>query len=128
MRRLAAFAALLAMLVFAGQQAFAFQEMPAPPPVDDSGGASHASKDGANRAPPADPLNLGTSQAAETAKSEQGGLRLFGYTLMPNLNFGLDVLYGQDAQQRELQLQGKDQNLSLENGDVSVLGKVKRRF
>jgi hypothetical protein len=43
---------------------------------------------------------------------------------MPKLNFGLDVLYGQDEQQ----LQFKGPSTVEENGDVSVLGKVKRRF
>ena len=58
---------------------------------------------------------------------KDGGLNLFGYTVLPKLNFGLDVLYGQDEQQ--LQLGGTDDiDMLDENGDVSVLGKVKRRF
>ena len=60
-------------------------------------------------------------------KPTSGGLNLFGYTVLPKLNFGLDVLYGQDEQQ--LQLGGTDDiDMLDENGDVSVLGKVKRRF
>ena len=35
-------------------------------------------------------------------KPNSGGLNLFGYTVLPKLNFGLDVLYGQDEQQLQL--------------------------
>ena len=49
---------------------------------------------------------------------------MFGYTLLPKLDFGLDVLYSQDHQQLELQ----GPSALEENGDVTVLGKVKRRF
>jgi hypothetical protein len=120
MRRVAAIAASMAALVFAGADALAFQEMPAPPPVE-------ASESAPPNVPQIDPLYLGTPGKAEAAQnSEQGGLKLFGYTLMPELNFGLDVLYGQDQQQ--LQLQGQGSSQLEENGDVSVLGKVKRRF
>ena len=54
-------------------------------------------------------------------------MNLFGWTVLPKLNFGLDVLYGQDQQRLQL---GNPDNLGTleENGDVSVLGKVKRRF
>jgi hypothetical protein len=73
-------------------------------------------------------LQLGTPNAVPAApKAESGGLNLFGYSVLPKLNFGLDVLYGQDEQQ--LQLGGSDDIDTLdENGNVSVIGKVKRRF
>jgi hypothetical protein len=121
MRRFAAIAASMAALAFASVDALAFQEMPAPSPAEASEGAPQ-------NVPPVDPLQLGTpGTAAAAQKSDRGGLKLFRYTLMPMLNFGLDVLYGQDQQQ--LQLQGqRAPNLLEENGDVSVLGKVKRRF
>ena len=53
------------------------------------------------------------------------GIQIFGYTLMPKLDFGLDLLYGEDQQQLELQ-----QGLTTFDADtdVTVLGKVKRRF
>jgi hypothetical protein len=51
-------------------------------------------------------------------------VNVFGYNLFPKLDFGLDVLYGQDQQQLELQ----GPTTLEENGDVTVLGKVKRRF
>lgn len=115
MRRLAAIAVGVAALSFGGAQALAFQEMPAPPPPEDS-----------SSAPETPALQLGTpGTPPANAESERGGINVFGYTVLPKLDFGLDVLYGQD----QLQLGGAEQSDSLEEtGDVSVLGKVKRRF
>ena len=77
--------------------------------------------------PPVEALQLGTPAGVAAPKEKQGGLNLFGYTVLPKLNFGLDVLYGQDQPQFQL---GAPDNLDTleENDDVSVLGKVKRRF
>jgi hypothetical protein len=49
---------------------------------------------------------------------------VFGYSILPKLDFGLELLYGQEQQQLDLQ-QGPTFD---DNGDVTVLGKVKRRF
>ena len=120
MRKVLAVAGLMAAQSFGSGQALAFQETPAPPPAE----IPQAGKAEAN----ALALQLGTPNAAPAApKADSGGLNLFGYTVLPKLNFGLDVLYGQDEQQ--LQLGGTDDiDMLDENGDVSVLGKVKRRF
>lgn len=117
MRKALAVAGLMAGLSLGSGHALAFQETPAPPPAE----IPQAQVD-------ALALQLGTPNAAPAApKAESGGLNLFGYTVLPKLNFGLDVLYGQDEQQ--LQLGGSDDIDTLdENGDVSVIGKVKRRF
>lgn len=117
MRRRVAIAGLLAVLSLSSGHALAFQETPAPPPAD----IPQAQADTLA-------LQLGTPNAAPAApKAQGGGLNLFGYTVLPKLNFGLDVLYGQDEQQ--LQLGGSDDLDTLdENGNVTVLGKVKRRF
>jgi len=115
MRRSIAIAGLMAALSFGSAPAYAFQETPVPPP---------APSETPQAAPPADALQLGTPDGVAAPKEQQGGLNLFGYTVLPKLNFGLDVLYGQDQQQ--LQLQGP--TTLEENGDVTVLGKVKRRF
>jgi hypothetical protein len=113
MRRVCAIACLLAALSFGSERTLAFQEEKPP-----SAEASAA-------APQAPALQLGTPATAEgTAQTGSQGLKLFGYTVLPKLNFGLDVLYGQDEEQ--LQLQGP--TTLEENGDVTVLGKVKRRF
>ena len=66
----------------------------------------------------------GTSAVDPTAVS--GGLKLFGYTVMPKLNFGLELLYGDGEPQLDLQQGGP--SFEDENRDVTVLGKVKRRF
>jgi len=115
MRRLVAIAGLVATLSFGGAPALAFQETPVPPIP----GAEAVPE----TAPPS--LQLGTPGAAQTdPQAERQGLKLFGYTVLPKLDFGLDVMYGQD--QEQLQLQGP--TALEENGDVTVLGKVKRRF
>ena len=117
MRTPIAIAALMAALSFGSASAFAFQETPLPPPADTS-----------QASPPANALQLGAPGAAQIdPQADRKGLKLFGYTVLPKLDFGLDVLYGQDVQQ--LQLGGTDDLDTLdENGDVTVLGKVKRRF
>jgi len=113
MRRLVAIAGLAATLSLGSAPALAFQETPVPPTP------------GAEAAPEAAPpsLQLGTPGAAQTdPQADRHGLKLFGYTILPKLDFGLDVMYGQE----QVQLQGP--TALEENGDVTVLGKVKRRF
>jgi hypothetical protein len=95
--------------------AFAFQEVPAPPPLP-SGEAVPQAK------PPA--LALGTPGGGLDAADDEGGLHVFGYDLMPQLDFGLELLYGQNQQHMELQSLDTFEGA----GDVTVLGKVKRRF
>jgi hypothetical protein len=113
MPRLFAFVWLIAALSFGSGHTFAFQEERPPSP------------DASQAAPQAPALKLGTPATAEGgAQAGSQGLKLFGYTVLPELNFGLDVLYGQDEEQ--LQLQGP--TTLEENDDVTVLGKVKRRF
>jgi hypothetical protein len=71
-------------------------------------------------------LQLGTpGTAAAAPQADNKGVKVFGYTILPKLNFGLELLYGQEQQQMDLQ-QGSI--LEDENQDVTVLGKVKRRF
>jgi hypothetical protein len=114
MRKPIAIAGLMAALSFGSAPALAFQETPAPPPAEVP-----------QAAPPANTLQLGTPGVTATSpQTDHSGVKLFGYTFLPKLDFGLDVLYGQDDQQ--LQLQGP--TTLDENGDVTVLGKVKRRF
>jgi hypothetical protein len=113
MRGLFAIAGMTVALSFGSARAFAFQETPAPPPAEIP-----------QAAPPVDALQLGTPAAAANPQAERKGVNVFGYNLFPKLDFGLDVLYGQDQQQLELQ----GPTTLEENGDVTVLGKVKRRF
>jgi len=118
MRRSRTIAALaFALTLGAAAPAVAFQEIPVPPPSPS--GAQDAEP---QAKPPA--LALGSPSTKE-AVADRGGISIFGYTLMPKLDFGLDLLYGQDQGQLELQ-----QGLTTfdADSDVTVLGKVKRRF
>jgi hypothetical protein len=116
MRRIVAIAGLMAALSFGSAPALAFQETAAPPPAD----IPQAAPPAAN----APALELGSPGAAANPQADRKGVNVFGYNLFPKLDFGLDVLYGQDQQQLELQ----GPTTLEENGDVTVLGKVKRRF
>lgn len=115
MRSLLAIAGLMTAISLGGGPALAFQETPAPPPAETTEGAPQA------KAPA---LQLGNPGAAADPEAESEGVKMFGYSILPKLNFGLELLYGQEQQQLELQ---QGQTIE-ENGDVSVLGKVKRRF
>lgn len=118
MRRPISIAGLIAALSFGGAPVFAFQETHVPPAKP---------SEAPQAVPSVEALQLGTPAGAAAPREKQGGLNVFGYTVLPKLNFGLDVLYGQD--QQHLQLGAPDSLDTLEeNGDVNVLGKVKRRF
>jgi hypothetical protein len=111
MRRSVFITALVA-LSLGGAPALAFQEMPEPPPADVPVAT-----------PQLGPLQLGTPGGAAAPESEQGGLSMFGYTVLPKFDFGLDVMYGEDRQQLDLQGPTIEQD-----DDVTVFGKVRRRF
>jgi hypothetical protein len=116
MRRPRTIAALAFALTFgATLPAVAFQEIAVPPPSPSDAPAPEGK-------PPA--LALGTPSSANPGPSESGGINIFGYALLPKLDFGLELLYGQD---QHLEL---DQGLTTfdADSDVTVFGKVKRRF
>jgi hypothetical protein len=110
-----AIAGLLAGLLLGATPAFAFQEAP-PPQASDSEPSDHITTP---------VMKLGTPNSPTDPKSENKGLKLFGYKVFPKLNFGLDVLYGEETQQSEQQ---PSQDTVEENDDVSVLGRIKRLF
>jgi hypothetical protein len=112
MRRSVIIAGLVA-LSLGSVPALAFQEMPEAPPADVPAATPYA-----------DPLQLGTPSGGSVPESDEGGLSMFGYTVLPKFNFGLDVMYGQDQPQLDLSPPITDE----QSGDVTVLGKVKRRF
>jgi hypothetical protein len=119
MRRSIAIAGLMAVLSLGCWPAFAFQQEPPPPPDVATQATPQANA-------PAT-LQLGTpGTSVVDPKTENGGLKMFGYTVMPKLNFGLELLYGDGQQQLDLQQGGP--TFEEENRDVTVLGKVKRRF
>jgi hypothetical protein len=119
MRKLAAIAGIMAALLFGSGGALAFQETPPAPP------AEAAQQAPAQQAPA---MQLGSPNDAQTdQQADRKGFKLFGYTVLPKLDFGLDVLYGRV--QERLQLGAPEKSGTLEeNDDVSVLGKLKRRF
>ena len=115
MRRPLVIVGVTAALCFDAGPAFAFQETPEPPPQPQAGAAPQATPT---------PLGLGNPTAPAVPDHAHKGVTLFGYTILPKLDFGLELLYGQEQQQLDLQ-QGPTFD---DNGDVTVLGKVKRRF
>lgn len=115
---LAALTGVMALLL-AGP-AVAFEQTPdAPPPA--------AAAPPAAATPPAAPptAQLGTPAAgvAQPAPAPSGA-KVFGFGILPKLDFGLELLYG-DKQQQDLQLQ---QGTLPDDNDVTVLGKIKRHF
>jgi hypothetical protein len=101
-----------ALTISAAAPALAFQEIPVPPPA--SGEAAPQ--------PPA--LALG-NPAVPVEPAEPEEMKVFGYT-KPKLDFGLELLYGQE-QQQQLELQGRPPALEGDS-DITVFGKIKRQF
>ena len=99
-----------AAILAASAPALAFQEVPEAPAPEVSYGSPEPSTPSAALQSPG-----GGAQA-----SEQKGVLNFG--ILPKLDIGLELLYGnnQDAEAQD--------PMADESGDVTVLGKVKRRF
>lgn len=109
----------LAVLLTASGSAFAFQETPAAPPPE----ADQATRQAAPQAvPPA--VQLQTPGVDTEQGAEQTGA-VFNFGFLPKLDFGLEVLYG-DQHQQPLELQPG--TFPEDTQDVTVVGKVKRRF
>jgi hypothetical protein len=115
MRRHIAIAGLIAALPLGSVPALAFEEQPVPPPS--------AATEATPQAKGA-PLQLATPGVTADQKTDTGGVKVFGHNLFPKLDFGLELLYGQDDQQLQLE-QGPSFD---DQQDVTVLGKVKRHF
>jgi hypothetical protein len=81
MRGLCAIAGLMAALAFGAAPALAFQETPVPPAE---------APQAAPQQQQAPAMQLGTPDTAPASSDAgQGGLKLFGYTFLPKLDFGL---------------------------------------
>ncbi len=117
MRRQLTSLGLIAALSLGSAPAFAFQEEPAPPPPPAGAEAPQAKTA---------PLELADPAATPSEKPDNGGVHVFGHTILPKLNFGLELLYGEDEPQ--LQLQQQSGPSFDDSQDVTVLGKVKRHF
>ena len=116
MRKLCAILGVMAALSFGAGSALAFQETPAPPPAAAAEGVPQA------KTPPG--LHVGNPSAPADPDTVPKGVKMFGYSILPKLDFGLELLYGQEQEQLPLQ-QGPTFE---EYEDITVLGKVKRRF
>jgi hypothetical protein len=113
-RPLAIATGLTAMLL--ATPVLAFQQSPeAPPPEANS--AAPAAK------PPTPALD-GPAMVGEPGQAP-AGVKVFGFGILPKLDFGLELLYG-DKQQQELQLQ--QGALPDDSDDIILLGKIKRHF
>ncbi len=119
MHRSLAIAGLLAALVVCAAPARAFQETPTPPAPEEG-----AAKPKSNMAP----MQLGSPATATDKPDDRKGFNVFGYRVFPKLDFGLDLLYGDKQPQAELQQDQIEGSSPKDDGDVSLLGKLKRRF
>src|SRR6478672_8336308 len=69
-------------------------------------------------------MQLQTAPAqAPAPTTEKSGAKVFGFSILPKLDFGLELLYS-EPQAMDLQ-QGTTTD---DNEDLTVLGKVKRHF
>jgi hypothetical protein len=116
-RALTVSAGVIATLVIGSVPAFAFQETPAAPPLD---AVQVAPKTVA-------PLNLQGPAAGPAQPAEKKSGKLFGFSALPKLDFGLELLYGDQplALQQDSTL---PEGAIPDDSDVTVLGKVKRHF
>jgi hypothetical protein len=69
-------------------------------------------------------MQMQTPAAAPAAAqpAEKSGAKVFGFNILPKMDFGLELLYSQPM---ELQ---QATPLQEDNEDLTVLGKVKRHF
>jgi hypothetical protein len=105
----------IAVLFVAGA-AFAFEQTPEAPPAQ-SNAASPPGQNSATLNAPATGAGEPQTPAADT--------EVFGFGILPKLDFGLELLYG-DKQQQSLQLE--QQGPVSEDNDVTIVGKIKRHF
>ena len=114
MRIRALTAGVVATLVIGATPALAFQETPQAPPE-----VLQLTPDAKDPT-----MQLQTPATGPTqAPDKSGGAKVFGFSLLPRLDFGLELLYS-EPQPADLQ-QG---TLPDDNEDLTVLGKVKRHF
>jgi hypothetical protein len=116
MRKTTLAAGVIAALLVGAGPALAFQETPEAPPEVLSI-APDASKD------PAMQMQTPATGPVSTPPAEKSGAKVFGFNILPKMDFGLELLYSQ--QPMELQ---QATPLPEDNEDLTVLGKVKRHF
>jgi hypothetical protein len=114
MRNRALAAIVIAALSIGATPAFAFQETPEAPPE-----ALQLAPDAKDPAMQLQTPASGATQAPE----KSGGAKIFGFSILPKLDFGLELLYS-EPQAADLQHVTPPED----NEDLTVLGKVKRHF
>ena len=114
MRKVALAAGVIAALLVGAGPGLAFQETPEAPPEILS---PDPSKD------PAIQMQTPATAPAAAQHAERSGAKVFGFNILPKMDFGLELLYSQ--QPMELQ---QATPLQEDNEDLTVLGKVKRHF
>jgi hypothetical protein len=113
--------AIAALLLSAGP-ALAFQEEAAAPVPEAAGVAPEATQPTQDGAAPN--LQLQAPPSAAPESSEKKGAKIFGFNLLPKLDFGLELLYSNQPSE----IQQLPQTQLEEQNDLTVLGKVKRHF
>ena len=116
MRKVALAAGVIAALLVGAGPGLAFQETPEAPPEILSI-TPDPSKD------PAIQMQTRATAPAAAQHAERSGAKVFGFNILPKMDFGLELLYSQ--QPMELQ---QATPLQEDNEDLTVLGKVKRHF
>ncbi len=107
-----------AALMMAGGPALAFQQEPAAPAPEAPAAAILP-----ETTEPA--LQLQTPSASSPAEhTEKHGAKIFGFNVLPKLDFGLELLYSNQPNE----LQQLPQTQLEEQSDLTVFGKVKRQF
>jgi hypothetical protein len=108
-------AGVMAALWISATPAVAFEETPPAPAQEAAVPVAPVPK-----APTAE---LQTPAPAPAPATDKSGAKLFGFSLLPNLDFGLELLYSQ-PQAAQLE-QGPPPD---DDADVTVFGKIKRHF
>jgi hypothetical protein len=107
-------AGVMVALWISASPAVAFEETPPAPAPEAAVPAAPVAK-----APTAE---LQTPAPGPAPSVDKSGATLFGFSLLPKLDFGLELLYSQ-PQAAQLE-QGPPED----DSDVTVLGKIKRHF
>jgi len=116
MQKSALAAGVIAALLVGAGPALAFQETPEAPPE------ALSVAPGVN-GDPSMQMQTPATGPASAQPAEKKGAKVFGFNVLPKLDFGLELLYSQ--QPMELQ---QATPLPEDNEDLTVLGKVKRHF
>jgi hypothetical protein len=109
-------AGIVATLVLGAEPVLAFEETTEAPP-----GALQVAPDAKD---PAMQLQTPTPAQPPVPSTEKSGTKLFGFSLLPKLDFGLELLYG-EPRAMGLEQGGPSED---KNDDLTVLGKIKRQF